>query len=249
MELSLIIPAYNEAQRIGPSLETVVDYMSARAETWEVIVVDDGSRDETTRIVERFADRGVRLIRMSSNLGKGAAVRRGMLEATGRYRIFTDADLSTPVEEIDNALLHLRSYDIAIGSRAVDRSYVQVHQPWYRETMGKIFNLIVQALAIPGIKDTQCGFKAFRADAAERVFRRSVIDGFSFDVEALFIARKLGLSIIEFPVRWFNDERTTVNPLIEPLNMIRGLWRIRMTHRKWESEKEKEKERGSTPAS
>ena len=124
----------------------------------------------------------------------------------------------------------LGEYDVAIGSRAIDRSSVEVHQPWYRETMGKVFNLFVQAIAIPGIKDTQCGFKAFRAEAAEEIFSRSRIDGFSFDVEALYIGRRLGFSITEFPVRWINDERSTLNPITDSIRMFVELLKVRRLH-------------------
>ena len=231
MNLSFIIPAYNEAERIGRSLEKAIAYFSERDYTWEILVVDDGSTDTTTDIVEAFAGRGVKLLRQPQNMGKGAAVRRGMLESTGEYRIFSDADFSTPVEETDRALEHLKAFDVAIGSRAIDRSSVVVHQPWYRETMGKIFNLIVQAVAVSGIKDTQCGFKGFRAGAARDVFARTKIDGFSFDVEALFIARKLGYTMVEFPVEWHNDARSTLNPIVDSIKMFRELLKIRSLHR------------------
>lgn len=231
MDVSFIIPAYNEAERIGRSLEKALAYFADRDYTWEILVVDDGSRDATPEIVGQFADRGVKLLRQPRNMGKGAAVRRGMLEGTGECRIFSDADFSTPIEETGRALEHLKSFDVAIGSRAIDRSYVKVHQPWYRETMGKVFNLLVQVVAVPGIKDTQCGFKGFRAQAAQNVFRRTKIDGFSFDVEALYIAGRFGYTIKEFPVEWHNDARSTLNPVTDSINMFRELLRIRALHR------------------
>ncbi|MGE3800445.1 MAG: dolichyl-phosphate beta-glucosyltransferase [Candidatus Kapaibacterium sp.] len=231
MDLSFIIPAYNEAERIGESLEKGIAYFAGEPYQWEIIVVDDGSADSTTDVVESFAGRGVRLLRQPQNMGKGAAVRRGMLEAQGEYRIFSDADFSTPVEETAPMLEHLKQYDVAIGSRAIDRSYVKVHQPWYREMMGNIFNLFVQVFAVSGIKDTQCGFKGFRSEVAESIFNRTKIDGFSFDVEALYIARKLGYSIKEFPVHWFNDERSTLNPVTDAIRMFRELLKIRSLHR------------------
>ncbi len=230
MDLSLIIPAYNEAARIGRSLQAGLDYLASVPYSWEILVVDDGSSDDTAARVEEFRDSGIRLIRLDRNRGKGAAVRRGMLEGTGERRVFTDADFSTPIEELAPMLAHLDEHDIAIGSRAVDRSRVEVHQPWYRETMGKIFNLFVQTLAVPGIKDTQCGFKGFRGDVAEDVFSRAKSDGFSFDVEALYIARRLGYSIVEFPVRWINDDRSTVNPVTDSIRMFGELMKIRRLH-------------------
>lgn len=231
MDVSFIIPAYNEAERIGRSLEKALAYFADRDYTWEILVVDDGSRDATPEIVGQFADRGVRLLRQPRNMGKGAAVRRGMLEGKGECRIFSDADFSTPIEETARALEHLERFDVAIGSRAIDRSYVKVHQPWYRETMGKVFNLLVRIVAVPGIKDTQCGFKGFRAQAARDVFGRTKIDGFSFDVEALYIAGRLGYTIKEFPVEWRNDARSTLNPVTDSINMFRELLRIRALHR------------------
>ena len=231
MDLSFIIPAYNEAERIGESLEIGLSYFGRQPYQWEILVVDDGSKDATREIVQSFLRRGVKLLGQPKNMGKGAAVRRGMIEAHGEYCIFSDADFSTPVEETEQALAYLREYHVAIGSRAIDRSYVKVHQSRYRETMGKIFNLFVQALAVPGIKDTQCGFKGFRAEVARTIFSRTKIDGFSFDVEALYIARKLGYSIKEFPVHWYNDERSTLNPVIDGIQMFRELLKIRSLHK------------------
>lgn len=231
MDLSFIIPAYNEAERIGRSLEKAIAYFSTCSYSWEIVVVDDGSGDATPEIVRGFEGRGVKLLQQPANMGKGAAVARGMLETTGDVRVFSDADFSTPVEETGRLLPFMKEYDVAIGSRAVDRSMVKVHQPWYRETMGKMFNLLVQVLAVPGIKDTQCGFKGFRGDVAEAVFSRTKIQGFSFDVEALFIARKFGYTIHEFPVEWHNDARSTLNPITDSIRMLQELLRIRSLHR------------------
>jgi dolichyl-phosphate beta-glucosyltransferase len=235
MHLSLIIPAYNEGERIEASLHKALGYFQGQPYGYEILIVDDGSRDNTAEIVERYAGENIRLLRQPGNRGKGAAVRRGMLEGTGDYRIFSDADFSTPVEETGRMLEFLEEYDIVIGSRGIDASYIKEHQPWYRESMGKMFNLLVQAIAVPGIHDTQCGFKGFRARAAEQVFSRAKIDGFSFDVEALFIARRLGLSIKEIPVEWHNDARSTLNPISDSLKMIRELLKIRSLHRHWDA--------------
>lgn len=231
MHLSFIIPAYNEAARIGPTLDRIADYFARVEYAAEVLVVDDGSRDDTARIVEGFGGELVRLIRQPANRGKGAAVRRGMLEAAGTFRIFSDADSSTPVTETARLLERLALFDVVIGSRALDISSIREHQPWYREVMGKLFNLLVQAVALPGIRDTQCGFKGFRAVAAEAIFSRAVIDGFSFDVEALFLARRLGFTIEEIPVEWYNDERSTLDPLSDSIAMLRELMKIRALHR------------------
>jgi dolichyl-phosphate beta-glucosyltransferase len=235
MHLSLIIPAYNEGERIEASLRKALGYFQGQPYGYEILIVDDGSRDNTAEIVERYTGENIRLLRQPGNRGKGAAVRRGMLEGKGDYRIFSDADFSTPVEETGRMLQFLEEYDIVIGSRGIDASYIKEHQPWYRESMGKMFNLLVQAVAVPGIHDTQCGFKGFRAGAAEQVFSRAKIDGFSFDVEALFIARRLGLSIKEIPVEWHNDARSTLNPISDSLKMIRELLKIRSLHRHWDA--------------
>jgi dolichyl-phosphate beta-glucosyltransferase len=233
MHLSVIIPAYNEGARIESSLMKATEYFDRQSYDCEILVVDDGSRDDTAEVVERHVGGRIRLLRQPRNMGKGAAVRRGMLEAEGDYRMFTDADFSTPIKETGRMLEHLRDFDVVIGSRAIDASYIKEHQPWYRESMGKMFNLLVQVVAVSGIHDTQCGFKGFRAAAAEQIFRRTKIDGFSFDVEALFIARRLKLSIKEIPVEWYNDERSTLNPVSDSLKMFRELLRIRSLHRNW----------------
>lgn len=237
MYLSFIIPAYNESQRIEKSLEQAIAYFAAQDYQAEILVVDDGSADNTAQVVQQViekhgAGRGnLRLLAQPANRGKGAAVRLGMLQAAGDYRVFSDADFSTPIHQTAPMLQHLKTCDVAVGSRALDSSFIKKHQPWYRESMGKMFNLMVQLLAVRGIKDTQCGFKGFTADAARQVFSRTKIDGFSFDVEALFIARRLGLKIVEFPVEWYNDERSTLNPVKDSLKMFRELMRVRALHR------------------
>ena len=231
MDLSFIIPAFNEGARIEASLIKTREYFAAQSYECEVLVVDDGSRDETSEIVKRHAGEGIRLIQQPRNMGKGAAVRRGMLEGKGTYRIFSDADFSTPITETVRMMAALKEHDVVIGSRGIDSSYIKKHQPWYRESMGKVFNLFVQATAIPRIKDTQRGFKGVRGPAAEATFSRAKIDGFSFDVEALFLARRLGYSIKEMPVEWHDDARSTLNPISDSVKMLRELLKIRALHR------------------
>ncbi|MCC7439148.1 MAG: glycosyltransferase family 2 protein [Armatimonadetes bacterium] len=231
MDLTFIIPAYNESARIERSLQQAIEYFQCQPYTWEILVVDDGSRDDTAAIVRRYEGEQLRLLEQPHNMGKGAAVRRGMLEATGNFRIFSDADFSTPIVETGAMMMLLSMYEVVIGSRALDRNLVKIHQPWYRETMGKIFNLMVQALAVPGIKDTQCGFKGFRDYAAIEIFSRTKIDGFSFDAEAIFLARRLDFAIKEMPVEWHNDERSTLHPIYDSLKMIRELLKIRGLHK------------------
>ena len=206
--LSVVIPAFNEAARLPPTLERVRAYLARSGMTHEVLVVDDGSGDGTARVAEAH---GATVIRNEENRGKGHATRRGMLAARGARRLMSDADLSTPIEELPRLLARLdEGYDVAIASRAVAGARIEVRQPAYREGMGRLFNLCVRALAVPGIHDTQCGFKLFTAAAAEASFGPARLDGFSFDVETLFVARRRGLRIAEVPVTWRNDAATRV---------------------------------------
>ncbi len=231
MKLSLIIPAYNEAERIANPLTKAIHYLDENFDDYELIVVDDGSKDNTVEIVKNIDSR-VKVLEQKQNKGKGAAVRRGMLEATGDFRIFTDADFSTPVTEVKKVIDFLEGdTDVFIGSRALDHSMVKKHQPFYREFMGKVFNKIVQIVILWGLKDTQCGFKGFTADSADVIFNKAKFDGFSFDVEVLYIARKLGYKISEVPVEWYNDDRTTVSAISDSINMFLDIVRIKRTHR------------------
>ena len=227
MYLSFIIPAYNESARIEASLVKTLDYFAHQSYDYEVLVVDDGSRDATAEIVERYTGERLRLLRQPRNMGKGAAVRRGMLEGAGGYRIFSDADFSTPIGETARMLEQLEHYDVVIGSRAIDVSYIKEHQPWYRETMGIVFNRIVQLVAVPGIKDTQCGFKAFRQPACREIFSRQVVEGFAFDVEVLMLAEKLGFVVQDLPVEWINSPESKVEIVSDSLRMLRDTWQIR----------------------
>jgi len=208
--LSVVIPAYNEALRLPATLARVREHLAARGASHEIVVVDDGSSDATADVARAAGDL-VRVLRHEPNRGKGYAVRRGMLTATGERRLMTDADLSTPIEDLARLEAEIdRGIDVAIGSRAVAGARIEVHQPAYREAMGRLFNVLVQALLLPGLADTQCGFKLFTAAAAETAFRACRLDGFSFDVEALYVARRRGLRIAEVPVVWRNDAATRV---------------------------------------
>ena len=241
MYLSLIIPAYKEATRIELSLEKIFVYLSSVPYESEVIVVDDGSPDNTVEMIQRaFTKKAsgsgnvtTRMIELGTNAGKGAAVRAGMLDASGKIRIFTDADLSTPIYEIEKviAVIEKGGFDVVVGSRALEgRALVKIHQPWYREMMGRIFNVLVQIFVLRGIKDTQCGFKGFRGEVAEKIFSQQRVMGFSFDVDILFIAKKLGYKVKEVAVEWYNDERTTVGALSDSARMFFELLRIRRLH-------------------
>ncbi|HOQ49575.1 MAG TPA: glycosyltransferase family 2 protein [Candidatus Kapabacteria bacterium] len=228
-ELSVIIPAYNEEARLGNTLSLITQYLRNTNLNYEIIVSDDGSRDRTKEVARSFEE--VKVIGDGINYGKGAAVRRGMLAANGEYRLFTDADLSTPIYEIEKLKKFLKDgYDVCIGSRAVDYKLIRKHQPFYREFMGKTFNKIVQLLVVKGIKDTQCGFKCFREKAAVDIFSRAKINGFSFDVEILYLAQKLNYKIKEVGVEWYNDERTTVDPIKDSTKMFAEILKIRRIH-------------------
>lgn len=228
--LSIVIPAYNEADRIETSLQKAVDYLGQKDYEYEIIVADDGSTDDTVAIANNF-DNKVKAYALPKNTGKGAAVRLGMLKATGEIRIFTDADFSTPIYEIEKIIYSLKNnFDIVIGSRALDYDMVKEHQPFYREFMGKTFNKFVQLMVIKGIKDTQCGFKGFSAAAAEDIFSKTKIDGFSFDVEVLYLAKKAGYRIDEVPVEWYNDDRSKVNPITDSISMLLEIMKIKRIH-------------------
>ncbi|MDD3125775.1 MAG: glycosyltransferase family 2 protein [Candidatus Kapabacteria bacterium] len=231
--LSLIIPAYNEESRISGSLDKALEYFSRQDYSWEIIVVDDGSTDQTARIIENYNAKNPNITLIKQvNIGKGSAVRNGMLAAHGKYRVFTDADFSTPIYELEKILPILSAgTDICIGSRSIDRSMVKEHQPFYREWMGKTFNKFVQLLVFKGIVDTQCGFKGFTASAAERIFSQAKINGFSFDVEVLFLAKLGKMTIKEVPIEWYNDERSKVNPISDSTRMFLELIKIRRLHK------------------
>jgi dolichyl-phosphate beta-glucosyltransferase len=232
--LTIVVPAYNEAQRLGASLDRLLAWMDGHAPRAQIIVVDDGSRDGTASLVAERAAQEPRLHieRLGANRGKGAAVRRGVELATTQWVLFSDADLSTPIEEIFKLVAAIeRGADIAIASRDRPDSEIERHQPAYREAMGRTFNGLVQALALPGFADTQCGFKLFSASAAKAAFGHQTIERFAFDVEVLYIARKLGFRIAEVGVRWVNDERTTVSPLKDASKMLLDIAKIRWRHR------------------
>lgn len=211
--LSVIIPAYNEAKRIPLTLVAVDKYLSTVDYPYEILVVNDGSKDNTSEVVEKLSVdiRNLKLIDNDANKGKGGVVRQGMLLAAGKYRLFMDADNSTSVEHFEKMRPAFdEGYAIVIGSRAIRGTVLKPPQPWYRQIPGKIGNLIIQLLVLPGIWDTQCGFKACTAEAAEKIFSLTKISGWGFDVEMLALAKKLGYRIKEVPVIWENDLNSRV---------------------------------------
>ncbi len=231
--LSVVIPAYNEQERLPSTLEAVLAYLAGK-QHWapaEVLVADDGSTDATRAVAESWKAEGapVRVLANPGNRGKGYSVRHGMLEAAGDWVLFTDADLSAPIEELDKLYeaAQEKGAEVAIGSRALDRSLIGIHQSVFREQAGRVFNLLMRLLTGLPFWDTQCGFKLFSRRAAGEVFRRQRIDGFGFDVEALFIARRLGFRTIEVPVRWNHVEGTKVSMIGDSVNMFLDLIRIR----------------------
>jgi dolichyl-phosphate beta-glucosyltransferase len=234
--LSIVIPAYNEETRLGPTLEAILAYLRAQSfEFGEVIVVDDGSADATAALVAAFAERdpAIRLVRNPGNRGKGFSVRNGVLAAAGDWILSTDADLSTPIEELAKLVnaAWAEGAVIAIGSRALDRSLVGVRQSAVRELGGRVFNLCARLVTGIPFLDTQCGFKLFEASAAREIFQRQRLNGFSFDVEDLYLARRLGHHAVEVPVQWNNAAGTKVSGY-SGLQSFVDLLRIGWGHRR-----------------
>ncbi|QQS42378.1 MAG: glycosyltransferase family 2 protein [Acidobacteriota bacterium] len=231
--LSIVIPAYNEQDRLGASLEKIADYLSGSYPEAELIVVDDGSSDKTAEVarsvVEGRPQLDVRVIRYEENRGKGFAVRTGFEAAKGAVALFSDADLSTPISELRKLVdpIFEDKYDVTFGSRALDRSLIGVHQPWRREQGGKVFNLLVRTLTGLPFWDTQCGFKAFRMDRFRPLLEKMKIDRFGFDVEFLYAAYHNDLRLKEIPVRWDHCEGTKVSIFRDSVRMFREVGEIR----------------------
>jgi dolichyl-phosphate beta-glucosyltransferase len=229
LELSIVIPAYNEELRLPVSLAQISAYIRALGREAEVIVVDDGSRDRTAAVTESFRSEMpcLRLISNGENRGKGYSVRHGMLEAHGRIVLFTDADLSAPIEEASKLLAALENHDIAIGSRALDRSLIFARQSVFREFAGIVFNTIVRVILRLPFVDTQCGFKAFRREPCHIIFEQQRIERFGFDPEVLYLARHHGLRAVEIPVRWAHSPATKVSMVRDSAQMFLDVFRIR----------------------
>ncbi len=228
-EFSIIIPAYNEERRLPETLERIAAYVHISRRETEILVVDDGSTDRTAAIAESYRDKfpAFQVLSNGMNRGKGYSVRRGMLEARGCTVLFTDADLSAPIEEADKLFAALETYDAAIGSRALDRGLISVHQSRFREFAGIIFNAIVRlCLRLPFV-DTQCGFKAFRREPCRIIFEQQRVERFGFDPELLYLARRHGLRAVEIPVRWGHSPATKVSMFRDSLQMFLDVLVIR----------------------
>jgi dolichyl-phosphate beta-glucosyltransferase len=231
--LSVIIPAYQEERRIGATLVAVGEHLARRGYESEIVVVDDGSTDGTAGVVRSKMDASpvpIRLLGPRSNRGKGYSVREGLLAARGAYRLFSDADLATPIDELDRMLqvAHTRRADVVIASRALPESKLVVRQPWYRETMGRIFNLLVRWAGLTECPDTQCGFKLLTARAVDEVVPWLTIDGFGFDVELLWVALVRDLRVWQLPVRWIDSPASRVSPVTDASRMFVDLLRVRI---------------------
>jgi len=229
--LSLVIPVYNESKIIVSAIEKVLMYFFKKGYFFEIIVVDDGSVDNTRELVRDFAKSRPNVILVSNgcNKGKGFSVKNGVLVSKGDYVLFSDADLSTPIAELDKLMFYFaQGYDVVIGSRALKGSDIILKQPWIRQNMGKVFNLLVRGLRLADVRDTQCGFKCFSRVAAEKIFKLQRFDRFCFDVEILYIAKRLGFKIKDVPVAWVNRIDSRVAIFKDSVKMFIDLFKIRI---------------------
>ncbi len=232
--LTIIIPAYNEAQRLPDSLKKIAAFLRSQSFHTEILVVENRSTDETSGVVRSFANTisaadPFTLELLHSAPGKGAAVKTGMLVGRGDYLFICDADLSMPIDEISKFLppqQESNGYDVAIASREIAGA-IRYNEPFYRHLMGRVFNFVVRRLIIPGIEDTQCGFKMFTREAAAQVFPHQTIDGWGFDPEILYISRIRGLNLVEVPINWYYMSESRINPILDTINMVREVLRIR----------------------
>ena len=232
--LSVVIPAYNEEIRISRTIREIVSYLSEQDYEWEIVVADDGSSDATARLVPEAADGDPRVrVLPLEHRGKGWAVKNGMLAASGDFRLLSDADLSVPIAQVERLLPpQAAGVDVAVGSREAPGA-ARYGEPGRRHLMGRVFNAVTGWLVATGLADTQCGFKCFRADAARLLFAHATLDGFSYDVEVLYLARRSGMTLAEIGVDWHYREHSKVRPLRDALSMTMDLLRIRWRHRRF----------------
>lgn len=239
--LSVIIPSYNEETRLPNTLNNAVQFLSQKPFQSEIIVVDDGSQDQTFQIASSFLSSqnspnqtiSYQIIKNSKNLGKGQSIRNGVAKARGLLILFTDADDSTPIEELDKFIPLMKPQgknDIVIGSRHLKESSILVHQPWHRKLLGRSANLLIQLLLLPGITDTQCGFKLFNANIAKDLFAKTFLPRWGFDMEILFLARKMGYQILEVPVTWLNSSTSRLRPVKDGLKTLKELLEIKLNN-------------------
>ncbi len=234
MYLSIIIPAYNEAKRITSTLFAVNAYLHTQSYDYEILVLNDGSKDNTAQVVRSLQKDipHLTLIDNKENKGKGGVVHEGMLKAQGDIRLFMDADNSTTIEHVERALPYFpEGYDVVIGSRRIPGANIVIHQPWIRDVLGSIFRMLVRSIMPLGVKDSQAGFKVFSAKAAQDIFIRQTIGGWAFDVEVLSIAKQQGYKIKEIPITWKNDDKSTVR-LSGMIKMLFEVFRVRLNIRK-----------------
>ncbi len=229
MKISVILPAYNEEKRIGESLKKILHFLGGKFEDFEVIVVDDGSIDNTADLAKKYCRQKVRLIQNRINMGKGYSIKKGLVAAKYQFALCSDCDLATPIEELGNFIEVIsQGYDIVIGSRNLSKSKIKVGQPLYRKLMGKAYPILTTILGLTNFKDTQCGFKLYRSDIAKKIVKSQTIDRFSFDVEMLLIAKKMSCRIKEIPVEWNNKNGSKVNLIRDPASMLIDLIKIRI---------------------
>lgn len=229
-QISVVIPAYNEAERLGATLRRAVEYLARRGDSYEILVVDDGSRDRTVEVAEAFSGDGVRVIRHERNRGKGGAIKTGIIASRGVEVLLSDADSSTPIEELEKLERRLDEAPVVLGSRAVAGADIRQHQPIYREIMGKTFNLIIRMAGVRGVNDTQCGFKLLRGDVARAIGSRLTIDGFAYDVELVWLARRHGHRVVEVGVIWVDSPDSRVDPIRSSVSMLIDVIRMRFRH-------------------
>lgn len=230
MYLSIIIPAYNEENRIGDSLSKIIDYLDKWNRDFEIIVVDDGSDDKTVSLLKEYSKKipNFNILKNDKNIGKGFSIKKGVLESKGEIVLFTDADLSTPIEELDKLIKWFdQGYQVAIGSRALPDSEIKIYSTWYRQIMGKTFNKIIRLILNLDYYDTQCGFKCFQRAAALEIFNAMTLSRFAFDAEILFIAKHRGLKVKEVPVIWYNSPESKVKVIKDSSKMLWDILKIR----------------------
>jgi dolichyl-phosphate beta-glucosyltransferase len=227
--LSLVIPAYNEEKILAGTLQEIITYLKKKKYSWEIVIVDDGSHDKTSEIAKKFSGQGVKLLTFKVNRGKGAALREGVLKSSGKYVIYTDADLSVSINYLDKMLKKLEEgYSVVIGSRRITGSDIVVHQPFIRERMGRVFTFLTRIVTGVQINDFTCGFKGFENKAGHQIFKVGVVDRWSYDAEIIFLAKKFGYKIGQVPVAWIDRRESRVKLGVDTFTSFKGLLKVRI---------------------